>query len=185
MQRGHHRPLAWLAWGGRKLSLCPDYPLSHPIGDEDHHIGWVHPLIFRLVWVTNSTPVFPQQFGEERQMKNPSNTTLNQRAYKHGSFCVEEYSSSGNQCSRLADLLQILHSSMLWKVATSARENRFGVDSCWLNKWYGNTWGSGPLVYHPELVLSYWRVNNKTRWILNWLNCLLNVYPSSKEWGVI
>ena len=28
------------------------------------------------------------------------------------------------------NLLQILHSSMLWKVMTSVRENRFGEYSC-------------------------------------------------------
>ena len=29
-----------------------------------------------------------------------------------------------------SDLLQFLHSSVLWKVMTSVRENRFGEDSC-------------------------------------------------------
>ena len=127
--RGHHRPPSWLAQGGRKLSPCPDQLSPTPLVMRIT-ILVVSPLFFRLVWVTNSTPVFPHLFGEERHAKKPSNTILNSRVPKHGSFCVQRNIPPMETNAVDSDLLQFLHSSVLWKVMTSARENEFGEDSC-------------------------------------------------------
>ena len=89
----------------------------------------VSPLFFGLVRVTNSTPVLLHQSGEAMQAKNPSNTILNQRAPKHGSFYVEDILPVETNAVD-SDLLGFTHSSMLWKVATSVRENGFGEGSC-------------------------------------------------------
>ena len=182
-QRGHHGPLSWLGWGAENWHHA-QIMLSYPIGDEDNHIAG-SPVFFGLVWVTNSTLVFPLPSREEMQMKKPSDTMLNWRTAKHGSFWWRNIPPLETNTVDLY-LLWFLHRSMLWRVMTSVRENWFGEESCWLNVWYGNNWGSGPLVYDPELVLSYWRVKNNTGEIWTdqmvcWM-CLLSGSKGYHKW---
>ena len=116
-------------------------------------------LFFRLVRVRNSNPVFPHLSGEAVQAKNPSNINLNQRSPKHGSSCMEEHSSHENRCNRVrSSTISSYHRAIeghdIWK-------EKWLWWSCWLNEWYGNTWGSRPLIYHSELILGYWRLKSK------------------------
>ena len=85
-------------------------------------------LFFGPVGITNSTLVFPHMSEEEMWMKNPSDTILNQTANMEVFVQRNIHPMDTNAVD--SDLLQFPHSSVLWKVMTSVRYNRFGEDSC-------------------------------------------------------
>ena len=139
--------------------------LSYAISEEDHRIG-SSPLFFGLDWVVNSTPALSQLSGGAMWAKNPSNINLNWITPKHGSCHMKEY-SSGKKTAIGSDLPETFHNTVLKKVLTSRRENGFYEDSCWQKVWYGNTWGSWPLVYNSKFAPGYWGVKEQDQWILN------------------
>ena len=120
----------------------------------------VSPLLFRPVWVRNSTPVFPQVLGEAMRAKNPSTINLNQTAQSMG-VLLQMSTPPAKLAIVRSDPQLSLHNILLWYVMTFRRENEFNEVGCWLKEWYGNTRGSRPLTYISKLILSYWRVKIK------------------------